>query len=509
MAEAIAVVGALSSVLQLIEFAAKTASYTQKLIKPGDEGLRYNNDTERLLVEYDALGAQSQVLKSSAAIPTIEEQTMSKLGSECREESRKLLEQLQALKIDPNPKGVKRFVDGTRKAVKNLSRRKEVEASRQHLHELNGQLATATLQHLRARQQSFAEPALNALNAATETLGDDLQKMLVFAKAHERLRLRTDSIIESLHFPEIQSRWRAIEEPYPSTYYWALSESSLRFRPWLETGDGIFWVTGKAGSGKSTLMKFICEQQLTLKLLAKWCDPQPLVLATFYFWYAGTSLQKSTSGLLRTVLHRILSVDKALAQIAFPRQFLQGDPSSLVPWKYSELVKAVKSVASHQNGQRVRTKFCMFIDGLDEYNGNHMELVALLKDLARNPDIKLCVSSRPWKAFRSAFESKVSYLRLEDLSRPNIKRYVAGSMQDGLAQVPTEPGMIAEAVQLIDEIVDKAEGVFLWVYLVVKSILRGLAEGDPIHMLRHRVQEFPAVLEEFFRNMLSRVDGVY
>jgi hypothetical protein len=39
---------------------------------------------------------------------------------------------------------------------------------------------------------------------------------------------------------------------------------------WLLGGDGIFHISGKMGSGKSTLMKFLCEQKMTMTLLQQW-----------------------------------------------------------------------------------------------------------------------------------------------------------------------------------------------------------------------------------------------
>lgn len=44
---------------------------------------------------------------------------------------------------------------------------------------------------------------------------------------------------------------------------------------------------------------------------------------------------------------------------------------------------------------------------------------------------------------------------------------------------------------------------------MVKSVNRGLAEGDPIFMLQHRVQKFPSDLKKFFHQILVRADAVY
>ena len=75
---------------------------------------------------------------------------------------------------------------------------------------------------------------------------------------------------------------------------------------WLETGKGIYWINGKAGSGKSTLMNYICAEPRTQDALEIWAQPYRLVVPTFFFWSAGSELQKTTVGLLRSLLYQIL-----------------------------------------------------------------------------------------------------------------------------------------------------------------------------------------------------------
>jgi len=47
------------------------------------------------------------------------------------------------------------------------------------------------------------------------------------------------------------------------------------FLRWLSSGDGIFHIAGKLGSGKSTLMKFLCEHPCTIWQLQKWAGMSP------------------------------------------------------------------------------------------------------------------------------------------------------------------------------------------------------------------------------------------
>ena len=55
----------------------------------------------------------------------------------------------------------------------------------------------------------------------------------------------------------------------------------------------MFWVSGKAGSGKSTLMKYLKSDPDTESNLWAWANGPKLVTASYFFWNAGTDMQKS------------------------------------------------------------------------------------------------------------------------------------------------------------------------------------------------------------------------
>jgi hypothetical protein len=61
----------------------------------------------------------------------------------------------------------------------------------------------------------------------------------------------------------------------------------------------------------------------------------------------------------------------------------------------------------------------------------------------------------------------------------------------------------------MQEIGAKAQGVFLWVYLVVRSLVRGLANRDEIHDLEQRLNELLSDLEEYFKHMMDTIESVY
>lgn len=308
-------------------------------------------------------------------------------------------------------------------------------------------------------------------------------------------------IINTLRIPDMQLRREAIPEAYERTFDWVFELRDPDLTAWLSGGCGVFWITGKAASGKSTLMKYIYHHEETQKLLASWAPKELRVDAEFYFWFPGTFMQKSIQGLLQSILHQILGACPDLVDLAVPQRLQDAQISGRhlsEPWTASELSCALHSIAKDT---RLTKRFCLFIDGLDEFHEDHQVLVEIVQKLATHPRIKLCVSSRPWNVFARAFEKTIPWLRLEDLTHEDIQWYVSGE----LAIIRELP----DADDLVTEVVGKAQGVFLWVHLVVRSLKQGHIEGDTITFMRERVRHFPADLEDYFRLIISRVDPVY
>ncbi|KAK4177879.1 hypothetical protein QBC36DRAFT_370393 [Triangularia setosa] len=97
-------------------------------------------------------------------------------------------------------------------------------------------------------------------------------------------------------------RYDIIPKAHDSTLTWAFQSQTHpaatkdfpSFRDWLSKEEGIFWVTGKPGSGKSTFLKFAADHSVTQKHLTEWSDGQKLILATPLFHYLWQSDSKVT-----------------------------------------------------------------------------------------------------------------------------------------------------------------------------------------------------------------------
>ncbi|KAI1822205.1 hypothetical protein F4861DRAFT_515614 [Xylaria intraflava] len=328
---------------------------------------------------------------------------------------------------------------------------------------------------------------------------------------------KQQAILDTLSFDSRTVRHQTISEAHSGTFKWALSNDGLdeeqkqgesKLLHWLRHGTGIFWVTGRPGSGKSTFMKHIADSPGTRAALRQWSSPSEPVVSSHYFWIFGAPMQKSKEGLLRTLLFEILRQYPSLLKVLCPARWEESDLSSSAsarPWSISELRHVLDSVTSPEVG----IKTCFFIDGLDEYSGDHLEVSEELLRLSKLSNIKCCISSRPWNVFHDAFGHDLSqHLCLHNLTKRDIRQYV----HDRLTPHPRWQRLVEQAVydnELIDYIAEKSHGVFLWVSLVTDKLRNGLTNDDDLSDLSSRLAKFPSDLENFFDHILQTVEPFY
>src|SRR5215469_10920600 len=88
-------------------------------------------------------------------------------------------------------------------------------------------------------------------------------------------------ILQNLRFSSIDSRHQSISEEHTDTFSWVFEKASIKFVEWLREEDGVYWVSGKPGSGKSTLMKFVAAHEATKRYLEEWSGDKKLIIAEF------------------------------------------------------------------------------------------------------------------------------------------------------------------------------------------------------------------------------------
>jgi hypothetical protein len=284
------------------------------------------------------------------------------------------------------------------------------------------------------------------------------------------------------------------------------------FKRWLTSDDGVFWINGKAGSGKSTLMKFLANHWKTKALLRQWSGSGDLIIASFYFWSAGHESQRSQLGLLKGLLYQVILQCPHLIPSVWSSRWDAGNTFdiSFDHWTRQELTDALVHIIACGS---LKSKFCFFVDGLDEYAdayvGEHHAMIKFLDHLAQSSHVKLCVSSRPWNVFKDRYGERddLKFI-LQDLTSEDMLRFAQDLLQDDerfQRLVSREPKALSLAVQIRD----RAEGVFLWVFLVTRSLQSGLSDHDGIEELERRLAKSPSDLYEYYWSIFESIDDHY
>lgn len=177
-------------------------------------------------------------------------------------------------------------------------------------------------------------------------------------------------------------------------------------------------------------------------------------------------------------------------------------------WTWKVLSKAWSILVELIGQNQRQLRLALFVDGLDEFEGLDTEISSLFIAAANTANIKVCGSSRSHVAFEIAFATRPS-LRLQDLTQNDIREYVEDRLNENEQLQDYVLQEAEESQQLIDEIVAAADGVFLWVYLVVTSLIRGLGNGDKVSDLKRKLRLFPRDLKLLYVHILRHVDDDY
>lgn len=253
-------------------------------------------------------------------------------------------------------------------------------------------------------------------------------------------------------------------------------------------------------------MKLLFNDQRTFANFRNGASSSRHAMASFYFHDRGTSLQKSMAGLLRAIIYQLLCQYDDLVLKVLP---MYGKSRSLGVdrlWaREEELLQALTAIVIQQE---VQADACLFIDGLDEYDGDHLAFLTWMKELT-NPStkaglrLKLCVSSRQLLLFEDALGGYPGFV-IHEMTRPDISAYVQSRLDAQLAmqsfQQERDMGKI-----FAEKVVEKASGVFVWVKLVVDELCYGLMEGDSAQELHQKIESVPENLEDLYMSSLRKV----
>ncbi|KAB8336679.1 hypothetical protein FH972_020990 [Carpinus fangiana] len=323
-------------------------------------------------------------------------------------------------------------------------------------------------------------------------------------------RIRND-MVSSLELVEAGARERSVAQAFGSTFSWIFEREEIGFFQWLKRGCGIFWISGKPGSGKSTLMKYVWHDSRTQQLLGSTDrNNVKLLTASFFFHDRGTYVQKSFEGLLQSIIHQLLVQLPALEEYVEP-VFVQRSFTLGQTWNLQELETAFENILMQTSNF---IHIVLHLDALDEYDGAKDIMCDFIERISSLPDdsytqIGVCFASRPENVFVDHFKNCAGF-KMHDHTSQDIRMYASSKIESRpqlhlfLESLNGLPGQQSYQ-QILDDIVQRAQGVFLWVALTVDELLKQSSEGIRLENVSQILNDMPDQLEGFYERTLSRI----
>ena len=333
------------------------------------------------------------------------------------------------------------------------------------------------------------------------------------------------AFLNSLFFDDFERREKDLSGPSPKTFEWIFDREGRStsyqfdkiewpsFPQWLENADSSqqYWLSGKAGSGKSTLMAHIIRQDMALARteghLKKWHGGKPLHILKFFLFRPGRERQAGLESLLRSLLYQLVTRLPLMQEILMAKFLYPSHGARIPTWP----VETLKSMLSSALDAADDCCSLIFIDGVDEFKDfqhvrgrdfHAIDLVEFLFEIQKPAHVKLCISSRPELRITHDHTTCLE-AKLADLNYDDIRLFVDEQMTTMAAITNLDFRR-----RLAEEIPRRADGIFLWAAFAVTHIRKACREGygEDDTELWNRIARMGDDLEDAITQMLQGLE---
>ncbi|KAN0141624.1 hypothetical protein V8E53_000086, partial [Lactarius tabidus] len=397
----------------------------------------------------------------------------------------------------------------TKTFFKKLIGRNEIEDALQKLDKLEqGELRTVTSQVLKTTCD--IRDVANDLKGATSDLRDATSDIKDDAKETKVIVQQIASEINSRDWERILDdlqRW--LTPPDPSTNHnLACSSQHERTAVWVfsdniykkwESSGSLFWIHGKAGSGKSVLCSAVIQHVIALR------NAGLASVAYFYFDFRDVD-KKNQRNLLSSLLIQLSSRSRLCLDI-LSHLFSTHNAGKEQPSEHT-LVQCLKDMLVTQSSSQLPTYIildaideCPNTSGLPTPREQVLELVKALVDL-RLPNLRICVTSRPEIDISTTLEPLASgQLSLHDQpgQKRDIDEYVSAIVQ---SDTKMRRWREDDRKLVIETLSEKADGMFRWVFCQLEVLRHCLAPS-----LREQLNALPTSLDATYERVLDEIQS--
>ncbi|OBT45685.1 hypothetical protein VE00_03929 [Pseudogymnoascus sp. WSF 3629] len=309
-----------------------------------------------------------------------------------------------------------------------------------------------------------------------------------------------NACLESLKFKEMNFRKENIVSADDNTCEWVLENEN--YARWIQDDDGLLWIQGNAGTGKSTLMKYIYKG-----IQIPTVDAPDLKLSFFFHARGEVVLLKSPLGMFKSLLVQLYNGDPT-SRVEIKKEFDKNSQDSMIDnWEWTEkkLEELFSNVICRISASK---KVTIFVDALDEAGGvaaNNLAgyLVSLYEKVQQGHNtVKICFSSRhhPIVSVRVADNQKII---VENENGTGIQSLIKTEFKKKVQDRGLTNSGETDISKLKDDIAAKANGLFQWVCLVLPIIFEAYREEKPLRSIKKILDELPEGLGNMYRYIIQ------
>ncbi|MFB6272833.1 MAG: hypothetical protein ABEL51_08080 [Salinibacter sp.] len=285
-----------------------------------------------------------------------------------------------------------------------------------------------------------------------------------------------------------------------------------------EDRDGIYWLSGRAGTGKSVLMAAVAahnkiggEGDIDLK----GADPSSLLLVPWRFKTGDA--RNSRKAFLQFAVHRIQNHSPLPSRVLDENIDISTAGEDDLANRLAELLEVYEALEPSGDHPRARAPRVLFLlDGLDEIHRKDERVAALPFQNDRSNVIWLC-AGRPEAGLIKRFRDRNEVTNLfpptdnnPDGGLPSmtaqeirelLETKLVGELGYELRELDEEGEESGEIENpFVDAVVERANGLPMYVELVVEDLNRGDLE------ISSAVNQLPDTVHHYFDDLLERYE---
>lgn len=248
--------------------------------------------------------------------------------------------------------------------------------------------------------------------------------------------------------------------------------------------SSMLWLYARPGSGKSIQASFLINH-----LLAKGLPCQ-------YFYFQHRDTLKQTAGdLLRSLAYQISldlpAYETALAALSENLKLEKMDARAI--WD-----KLFVSTLFPLKGD---TALYWIIDALDDAESAQMTIELFSGLVSSQTPVRVLVTTRHSPPVRTAMKRAEATIAVSSICLDNNSHDIRHYVNSERNYIPGSPRL---RQWIVDQLVDRAEGSFLWVYLALREISECHEEKHVVQVLH----DIPSEMEHLYRHMEGTIAGL-